>query len=64
MLCKYRYARSNRCFSSNNKQKSFEVAENLKELKQDAKTYDFVIRKQILILQMQKILQKLLKKLT
>ena len=28
-----------------NKQKSFEVAENLKELKQDAKTYDFVIRK-------------------
>jgi ABC-type transporter MlaC component len=28
-----------------NKQKSFEVAKNLKKLKQDAKTYDFVIRK-------------------
>ena len=28
-----------------NKQKSFEVAKNLKELKQNAKTYDFVIRK-------------------
>ena len=28
-----------------NKQKSFEVAKNLKQLKQDAKTYDFVIRK-------------------
>ena len=28
-----------------NKQKSFEVAKNLKELNQNAKTYDFVIRK-------------------
>ena len=28
-----------------NKQKSFEVAKTLKELNQDAKTYDFVIRK-------------------
>ena len=28
-----------------NKQKSFEVAKNLKQLNQNAKTYDFVIRK-------------------
>ena len=28
-----------------NKQKSFEVAKSLKELNQNAKTYDFVIRK-------------------
>ena len=28
-----------------NKQKSLEVAKNLKELNQNAKTYDFVIRK-------------------
>jgi molybdate-binding protein len=47
-----------------NKQKSFEVAKNLKQLKQDAKTYDFVIRKANLDITMQKILQKQLKKLT
>jgi hypothetical protein len=33
-----------------NKQKSFEVAKNLKELNQNVKTYDFVIRKATLIL--------------
>ena len=47
-----------------NKQKSFEVAKNLKQLNQNAKTYDFVIRKANLDIVDAKILLKLLKKLT
>ena len=46
-----------------NKQKSFEVAENLKELKHDAKTYDFVIRKANLDIVDAKNIAKAIKKI-
>ena len=47
-----------------NKQKSFEVAKNLKELNQNAKTYDFVIRKANLDIVDAKNIAKAIKKLT
>ena len=46
-----------------NKQKSFEVAKNLKQLKQDAKTYDFVIRKANLDIADAKNIAKAIKKI-
>ena len=47
-----------------NKQKSLEVAKNLKELNQNAKTYDFVIRKANLNIVDAKNIAKAIKKLT
>ena len=46
-----------------NKQKSFEVAKNLKQLKQDAKTYDFAIRKANLDIVDAKNIAKAIKKI-
>jgi hypothetical protein len=46
-----------------NKQKSFEVAKSLKELNQNAKTYDFVIRKANLDIVDAKNIAKALKKI-